>query len=84
MNIAGATINVVQIVGMGIAIIMLIAMAIKWISASPTGKAELAKSIRIYVLGVIIIFAAVGLLQLVKVFAGGLNSDVGKRFKFYH
>ena len=36
-NIIGVIINVAQIVGMGVAIIMLIVLAIQYISASPEG-----------------------------------------------
>jgi hypothetical protein len=48
---------------------MIVIIAIKWIYASPKGKADIANYIKMYVLGVILIFAAVGLLQAVKNFA---------------
>ena len=67
-KILGATINLFQIFGTGFAIIMLVVLVIKWIGASPSGKAEIAKSSRYYIIGAIFIFAAVGLLQIVKTF----------------
>ena len=67
-TLAGKIINIVQVVGAGIAIIMLVVLGIKWIGASPSGKAQIAKSARYYVLGAILIFAAVGLLQIIKNF----------------
>ena len=54
---------------MGIAILMLVVIAIKWIYASPTGKVQMAKTIRYYILGAIVIFAAATLLEIVRKFA---------------
>ncbi len=62
-------INIVQVVGMGVAIIMLVVMAIKYISAAPSEKAELKKSATIYIVGAIVLFAATGILQVIKNFA---------------
>ena len=54
---------------MAVAIIMLVVMAIKYISAAPSEKAELKKSATVYVVGAIVLFAATGILQVVKNFA---------------
>lgn len=48
---------------------MLIIIAIKWIYASPSGKVQMAKTIRYYILGSIVIFAAAALLEIVRKFA---------------
>ncbi len=69
-QVVGAIITLVQVVGMGVAIIMLIVMAIKYISAAPSEKAELKKGITIYVVGAVVLFAASGILQVIKNFAG--------------
>jgi hypothetical protein len=68
-SIIGALINIVQIIGTGVAIIMLIVLAIKYISAAPGDKAEIKKHAVVYVVGAIVLFAATGLLQIVKSFA---------------
>lgn len=68
-NIIGAIINIVQVIGMGVAIIMLIVMAIKYISAAPSEKAEIKKGVTIYVVGAIVLFAASGILGIIKNFA---------------
>lgn len=68
-NIVGSIISIVQVVGMGIAIIMLIVMAIKYISAAPSEKAEIKKSATIYIVGAIVLFAASGILEIIKNFA---------------
>ena len=62
-------INLVQVVGMGVAIIMLVVLAIKYISAAPSEKAEIKKSATVYIVGAIVLFAATGILQIVKNFA---------------
>ncbi len=68
-QVIGSIITLVQVVGMGVAIIMLVVMAIKYISAAPSEKAELKKGITIYVVGAIVLFAASGILQVIKNFA---------------
>lgn len=75
-NIIGSILNVVQVIGVGVAIIMLIVLAIKYISAAPSDKAEIKKHAVVYVVGAVVLFAAAGILQLVKQFAGIINSTV--------
>jgi hypothetical protein len=64
----GAIINFAQIIGAGIAIIMLVIIGIQYVWASPSGKAQIAKTARYYVLGVILIFSAIALLSFAKKF----------------
>ena len=68
-NIIGSIINIAQIVGMGVAIIMLIVLAIQYIAAAPEGKAEIKKNSTIYIVGAIILFSAAAILQIIKNFA---------------
>jgi hypothetical protein len=68
-NIIGMIINIAQVIGMGVAIIMLIVLAIKYIAAAPEGKAEIKKNATIYIVGAIILFAASGILGIVRNFA---------------
>jgi hypothetical protein len=75
-TILGKTINFIQVIGAGISIIILIVIAIKWMYSAPEGKAQIAKVARIYILGVILIFAATGLLQIIKNFALKNINDV--------
>ena len=74
-NIIGSIINIAQIIGMGVAVIMLVVLAIQYISAAPEGKAEIKKNSTIYIVGAIILFSAAAILQIVKNFA---ESNVGK------
>ena len=70
-NITGAILTMVQVVGTGVAIIMLIVLAIKYISAAPSDKAEIKKHAVVYVIGAVVLFAATGILQIVKNFSSG-------------
>lgn len=62
--------GIVQVIGVAIAVIMLIVLAIKYISAAPGDKAEIKKHAVIYVVGAVVLFGATGLLQIIKGFAG--------------
>ena len=70
----GAALVVVQVVGVGVAVIMLVVLAIKYISAAPSDKAEIKKHAVVYVVGAIVLFAASGILGLIRRFAEGANS----------
>lgn len=73
-NIIGAVITIVQIIGTGVAIIMLIVLAIKYISAAPGDKADIKKHAVVYVVGAIVLFAASGILGIVKNFASNISA----------
>ena len=73
-NIIGALISIVQIIGTGVAIIMLIVLAIKYISAAPGDKADIKKHAVIYVVGAIVLFAATGILQIIKSFSTNISA----------
>ncbi len=73
-KIIGSIITIVQVIGTGVAIIMLIVLAIKYISAAPSDKAEIKKHAVVYVVGAIVLFAASGILGIVKNFAGNIQA----------
>lgn len=73
-NIAGMVIYIIQIIAFAAAVIMLIFVGIKFLTASPEGKAEIKKSAVIYVVGAILLFAATGILQIVKSLASNISS----------
>ena len=74
-RIVGALIDVFQVVGVGVAIIMLVMLAIKYLSAAPNEKAEIKKSVSIYVLGAVLLFAASGVLEIVQQFANNVGTN---------
>ena len=73
-RIGGMFLTVAQIIGTSVAVIMLIVLAIKYISASPNDKAQIKQHAVVYIVGAIILFAASGLLGILKSFSGGLAS----------
>lgn len=68
-RIIGAILTVTQVIGVGVAVIMLIVLAIKYISAAPSDKAEIKKHMVVYVVGAVVLFAASGILEIIKRFA---------------
>ena len=74
-KIIGSIITIVQVVGVGVAIIMLIVLAIKYISAAPGDKADIKKHAVVYVVGAIVLFAASGLLGIIKNFASAVTAS---------
>ena len=68
-TILNTILGIVQVIGVAIAVIMLIVLAIKYISAAPGDKAEIKKHAVVYIVGAVVLFAASGLLQIIKSFA---------------
>ena len=73
-RIIGSVLTIVQVIGCGVAVIMLIVLAIKYISAAPGDKADIKKHAVVYVVGAVVLFAASGILQIVKNFAGNIKA----------
>lgn len=63
---ANNIIGIVQVICYAAAVIMLVMLGVKFITASPEGKAEIKKSAIIYVIGAIIVFAAGTLLGIIS------------------
>lgn len=68
-NILDTVLGVVQVIGVAIAVIMLIVLAIKYISSAPGERAEIKKHAVVYIVGAVVLFGATGLLQIIKTFA---------------
>ncbi len=65
-NLFNNIIGIVQIIGTGIAVIMLIVLAIKYLMAAPSEKADIKKGALIYVVAAVILFAAVNILAVIQ------------------
>ena len=59
----------------GAVITMLIVLAIKYISAAPGDKADIKKHAVVYVVGAIVLFAATGILQIIKSFSSNISAN---------
>ena len=71
----GAVLTVVQVIGVGVAVIMLVVLAIKYIAASPGDKAEIKKHAVVYVVGAVVLFAASGILGIIRKFASNISAE---------
>ena len=71
-NIVGGVIAALRIVCMGVAITMLLVLAMKYMSAAPSEKADIKKHAVVYVVGAVVMFAASGLLTIIGNFASSI------------
>ena len=71
-NAMGAAVVIAQIIAAGIAVIMLLVLAMKYMSAAPSEKAEIKKHAVVYVVGAIVMFAVTGILEIIKQFADNI------------
>ena len=69
-------IKVIKISGTGIAVLMLLYIAIKYMMVSPTEKAEFKKTALIYVVGASVLFAAPRLVELVMDLAQDVSNTL--------
>jgi len=70
-------IGIVQVICYAAAVIMLVMLGVKFITASPEGKAEIKKSAIIYVIGAVIVFAAGTLLSVISSVSTNVVSTQG-------
>lgn len=68
-NIAGAVISVAKVVCAGVAIIMITVIAMKYMMAAPSEKADIKKHAVVYIVGAVVMFAATGILTIIQNFA---------------
>ena len=71
-NIAG----IAATVGVAVAVVILIWLAIKYITAAPSDKADIKKSAVAYVIGAVLLFAASGVLALIQSFGNEFNNSL--------
>jgi len=62
-------INVARTVAVGVAIVMLIAVAMKYLMAAPGDRAEIKKHAVTYVVGAVVLFASSAILTIIANFA---------------
>lgn len=68
-------IGIVQFICYAAAVILIVMLGIKFMTASPDAKAEIKKSAVIYVVGAVLVFAAGLLLNLIKSVANSAVQD---------
>lgn len=78
-NILNTILGLAQIIGIAVAVIMLVVLAIKYISAAPGDKAEIKKHAVVYIVGAVVLFAASGIVQIIKTFATNTVKPSGSK-----
>lgn len=68
IDVFGSIINIIQLIGMGIAILILVIVGIQYVVAAPSEKAEIKNKATNFVIGSVLLFSAATILQIVKMF----------------
>lgn len=68
-NIVGSILSVTKVIAVGVALIMLVVLAIKYMSAAPGDKADIKKHAVVYVTGAMVLFGSAGILSIIEQFA---------------
>lgn len=74
-SVLAVIITIVRIAGVCIAITMLLAVAMKYMTAAAGEKADIKKSAVQYVVGAIVLFGVVGILGIIDKFAGNIKGN---------
>ena len=72
-KISSSALNVIQVIGIAVAVIMLMVLGIKYMVASASDRADIKKHAIIYVTGAILLFGASGFVEIIKKFSKNLN-----------
>lgn len=75
-TIMNQIINILLVASVGIAIIVLTVLGIKFMGTSPEGRADFKKSLVPYVVGAIIVFSAIAILKIISSFATGISDSI--------
>lgn len=75
LSLMQSLIVVFQVAAVGVAVIMLIVLAIKYMTAAPSDKADIKKSATAYVVGAVVLFAASGILGIIRNFAKNVSGQ---------
>ena len=72
-GLGGTIIGLVQAVGTIVAVVMIIVVGIKYLTSSPEGKAQYKGTMVAYVVGAILIFAAVNIVSIVAKWSSNIS-----------
>ena len=64
-----------RIVGVTAAILMLLVVAMKYMTAAPSEKAEIKKSAVVYIVGAVILFAVTGILGIISNLSSTIKAE---------
>lgn len=63
----------IRIVGLAVAVVMLLVVAMKYMTAAPGDKADIKKSAIQYIVGAVVLFGAVGILTIISEFSAAIK-----------
>ena len=72
-TISGTIITSIRIIGVAVAVVMLLVVAMKYMTAAPGDKADIKKSAIQYVVGAIVLFAVTGILGIIGKFSTAIK-----------
>ena len=75
LNIIQSLLVIVQVAAMGVAVIMLIVLAIKYMGSAPNDKASIKNSAIQYVVGAIVLFSTAGIIGIIRKFSGNITAS---------
>lgn len=76
-TIGGMIFGIVKVIAVGIAVTMLAVLAIKYMTAAPGEKADIKKSLSLYVIGALLLFGGVGFLTVIQSLGNSVNNAAG-------
>lgn len=74
-NVTGAILDTIKTVAVGVALIMLVVIAMKYMFAAPGDRADIKKHAVPYVIGAVILFSSAAIVTIIANFA---NSNIKK------
>ncbi len=72
-TITATIITSIRVIGICVAIVMLLTVAMKYMTAAPGDKADIKKSAIQYVVGAMVLFGVVGILGIINKFSSGIK-----------
>lgn len=73
-KVVAIVITIARIIGVTVAIVMLLVLAMKYMAAAPGEKADIKKSAIVYVIGATVIFAVTGILGIINNFSSNITN----------
>lgn len=67
-HLINITVGVFQVVAIGMGSVMLVVLAIKYMTSAPSDKAQIKQHAVVYIVGACIAFASSGIIQIIKNF----------------
>lgn len=72
-NLIATIITSIRIAGVAVAVVILLVLAMKYMTAAPGDKADIKKSLINYVIGAVIFFGVIGILEIISKFSAAIK-----------